>query len=171
MLRARRLVRRAARRGFTLVELLTAVAIVALGMSLAAPKMSEIIAARKVRLVAQNVLEGINIARAEAVRRNTEVQFALVNGGWKISTVSPATTLRTSSNIAWGPSLVVSSSANSTVSFVATGLRGSTGTQMSQVDVSSTVPRAGARRINIFGGGLIRMCDPGVTAANDPRRC
>jgi type IV fimbrial biogenesis protein FimT len=161
-------------RGFTLLELLVTLAIAAIGMSLAAPKVSEMIAARKVRVASQSVLDALNTARAEAVRRNTEVVFELVGrGGWAIKQRSDSTTLRSSSEVGWDSSLAVASSvsANTTVSFLATGLRGNTGTQMAQVDVTSSIDRAGARRINIFGGGLIRMCDPAVTAANDPRRC
>jgi type IV fimbrial biogenesis protein FimT len=42
---------------------------------------------------------------------------------------------------------------------------------MSQVTVSSLVGASDTRRIDIYGGGLIRMCDPAVSAADDPRRC
>jgi type IV fimbrial biogenesis protein FimT len=159
-------------RGFTLIELLVVMAIVAIGMSLAAPKMSEMIAARKVRVASQTVLDGLNIARAEAVRRNTEVRFALTSGGWTVTQVSDDSTLRSSSNAAWDSSLSIApGGSSSNVTFLATGLRGVTGTQMAQVNVSSSIARAGSRRINIFGGGLIRMCDPDISAANDPRRC
>jgi type IV fimbrial biogenesis protein FimT len=161
------------RRGFTLIELLVVMAIAAIGMSLAAPGVTKMLAARKVKAASQSVLDGLNIARAEAVRRNTAVEFGLVSGGWTVKQVSPVETIRTSSGTTWdsGALTVASSTSATTLSFLATGLRGSNGTQMSQVDVTSAVTGGGSRRINIFGGGLIRMCDPAVTTSNDPRRC
>jgi type IV fimbrial biogenesis protein FimT len=56
------------------------------------------------------------------------------------------------------------------VTFLPTGLV-QTGTPLTQATVTSSVSSTDSRRINIYGGGLIRMCDPGISTANDPRRC
>jgi type IV fimbrial biogenesis protein FimT len=159
-------------RGFTLVELMVALAVIGVTATLAAPDLSRLMANYRVRGEAESVLNGLNFARAEAVRRNSAVTFALGSGTtrWSVRQVSPATTLQAqSANDALGTT-VSSSTSNTSVTFISTGLL-QAGTQMSQVSVVSSVTGAKTRRINIFGGGLIRMCEPDVTATNDPRRC
>ena len=159
-------------RGFSLIELMTAITIMAIGATLAAPAVSAMVTNYRVRGTAESILAGINYARSEAVRRNTPVKFTLVPDGsaWTISQVSPATTLQSRSNVdASGTTVTVTGSAMA-VTFLPTGLVQS-GTQLGQVTVSGTVGGTKSRRINIFGGGLIRMCDPEATRAGDPRRC
>lgn len=158
-------------RGFTLVELLVVMAIAAIGAKLAAPGISQLLANYKVRGVAEAILTGLNFARGEAVRRNTPVSFSLASdGGWTVQQVSPSATLLSRSAADLAGATVASSSSATSVTFVATGLV-QTGTQMTQVNISSALGDTQTRRINIFGGGLIRMCDPSVTTASDPRRC
>jgi type IV fimbrial biogenesis protein FimT len=158
--------------GFTLAELLVTVTIVALGATLAAPGAMTMIANRKVEGAAQSIIDGLNTARGEAVRRNRQVSFAINadHKGWTIQQVSPSETLQTHSSPEWGQ-MVLTTTPVGTVTFLPTGLRQSSGSQLAQVEVSSTVGEGRTRRINIFGGGLIRMCDPAATAADDPRKC
>ena len=158
--------------GFTLVELMTVVTVIAIGATLAAPGFSQMIANYRVRSGAEAIINGLNYARSEAVRRNSAVSFSLVSGGsgWTVSQVSPSTTLQSRSNNDSPGTTVASSSASTSVAFIPTGLVQS-GTQMTQVTVSSSTSGTDSRRINIFGGGLIRMCDPGISTANDPRSC
>lgn len=155
-------------RGLTLVELLVAVAIVALGATLAAPDVSTMVSNYKVRGAAENLLNGLSYARGEAIRRNSPVTFSLAPSGWAVAQVSPATTLQ---SYAGSDAVTVTSDNGATsVTFLPTGLL-QAGTQLRQLTVASALDTADTRRINIFGGGLIRMCDPGVTAAGDPRSC
>lgn len=159
-------------RGFTLIELLVTVAIVAVAATLAAPGASQMMASRRVQTAAQSILDGLNKARTEAVRRNTPVQFALRTDGigWTVTQPSSGDTLQSYSSGDWS-ALQVNSAGATAVTFLATGLRQTDGTPLSQVTVSSPVGSAPSRVINVFGGGLIRMCDPGITATDDPRRC
>lgn len=159
-----------AQRAFTLVELLVTIAVMAVALSLAAPEAAGMIANHKVRNVAQDVLEGLNLARAEAVRRNSPVRFSLAAGGWTVTQVSSSALLRSSAGSDWTAVAVTPGGTATTVTFLPTGLL-QAGTQLAQVTVASSSADAGSRRINIFGGGLIRMCDPDVADANDPRRC
>lgn len=170
MLTARRAVR--AHHGFTLVELMVVVAIVAISATLAAPSFAQMIANYRVRGAADGILGALNFARTEALRRNTPVAFALSSGGsgWSVSQLSTSTTLQSRSAGDVPGLSVTSSSAATSVTFLANGLIQS-GTQLSELTVASAVNNANTRRIHVFGGGLIRMCDPAVTAASDPRRC
>ena len=66
-------------RGFTLVELLIALAVAAVLYSLAAPTLTAWIADARVRVTAESIQTGILLARAEAIRRNTTVRFQLTD--------------------------------------------------------------------------------------------
>lgn len=158
--------------GFTLTEMLVALAIVAVSASLGAPSLARMGANNKVRGEAESLLNGLNFARAEALRRNSAVTLSLTPGGtgWTVTQVSPAVTLQTHSSPDAAGTVLASSTASTAVTFLSTGLLQS-GSQMNQVTVSNALEGTQARRISIFGGGLIRMCDPAVNEANDPRRC
>ena len=160
-------------RGFTLIELMVVVSIIAISATLVGPSFSQAIANYQVRSAAESILNGLNYARGEAVRRNSAVSFTLAGGGsgWTVSQVSPSTVLQTRSNNDSPRTTVTSSSAATAVTFLPTGLVDTTSTPLTQATVTSSVSSTDSRRINIFGGGLIRMCDPAVSTANDPRRC
>lgn len=160
-------------RGFSLIELMVTVAVLAVGLALAAPTLSTQIANYRLRSAAEGVLNGLNFARAEAVRRNSNVSFTLATGGagWTVAQVSPATTLQTRAN-GESPGVTAASTTTSlTVTFTPTGLVDTSGVRLSQIDLSTSVSGAETRRIDIFGGGLIRVCSPSVTEVGDPRRC
>jgi type IV fimbrial biogenesis protein FimT len=160
---------RRAVRGLTLVELMVVLAVVAVGAMLAAPGLASVSANYRVRSTAESILAGLNFARTEAVRRNTAVSFSLTSNGWSVAQVSPSETLQARAAPAGGVTVTPDGTAQS-VTFLATGLT-ATGTQLRQVTVASSLAGADTRQISIFGGGLIRMCDPAVTTAGDPRRC
>lgn len=158
--------------GLTLIELMVVVAIMAIGVTLAAPSFSQMTANYRVRSGAESIINGLNYARAEAVRRNSAVSFDLTVGGsgWTVNQVSPGTTLQSRSNNDSPGTIVASDNASTSVTFLPTGLV-QTGTQLTQISVSSATTGTDSRRINIFGGGLIRMCDPNIAIANNPKRC
>lgn len=163
-------------RGLTLVELVVALAIVAISATLAAPNFAQMIANYRVRSAADGILSALNFARTEALRRNTPVSFSLTSGGsgWAVSQVATSATLQSRAAGDLPAITVTSSTAATSVTFLASGLVQS-GAQLNRVTVASTLNATShptdTRRIDVFGGGLIRMCDPAVTAASDPRRC
>ncbi|AEG92315.1 GspH/FimT family pseudopilin [Ramlibacter tataouinensis] len=159
-------------RGVTLIELLTVVAILAIGATLAAPGASQMLTNRKVQGAAQSILDGLNHARAEAVRRNAAVRFTMrADGtGWEVTRVTPGETLQSYASTDWLGLTLSYTDAVRSVTFLPTGLL-NPGTQLSQVTISGAAADSRTRRVNVFGGGLIRMCDPAVTTAADPRRC
>lgn len=160
-------------RGLTLIELMITVAVLAIGLSLAAPSFTQQIANYRLRSASESIINGLNYARAEAVRRNSPVSFTLDNtgAGWAVAQVNPATTLQSRAN-GESPGVTAASTTTSrAVTFTATGFVDTSGVRLSQINLSTSVANTDTRRIDIFGGGLIRVCDPAVTTAGDPRRC
>jgi type IV fimbrial biogenesis protein FimT len=148
------------------------VVIVAIGLAIAGPSFTEMIASYRVRSSAESVVNGLGQARSEAVRRNDSVSFNLVGtaSGWEVRDSASNVLFSRAAEDSSG--LTASSSTASTaVTFLPTGMVNTAGTWMTQVTITSSASGADSRRINIMGGGLVRMCDPAVTAANDPRRC
>jgi type IV fimbrial biogenesis protein FimT len=161
-------------RGFTLIELMVVVTLVAILAAVAGPSMREQLANFQVRSAAEGIANGLNVARAEAARRNSPAAFTLnsTGAGWSVAQVSPATAIQSRGN-GDSSSLSVSSSTGSlAVTFLPTGIVDTTAaTRLEQISISSTVPNTNSRQINILGGGLIRICDPAISAAGDPRAC
>ena len=64
-------------RGFTIIELVVALVIMAILLSLALPQFSNYLRDVKLRAAAESFLSGVQLARTEAVRRNAPVEFLL----------------------------------------------------------------------------------------------
>lgn len=70
---------RAAQRGVTLVELIVVMAIVAMLALMSAPTFTGWIINARIRTTAEAVQSGLQLAKAEAVTRNTRVRFQLTS--------------------------------------------------------------------------------------------
>jgi len=57
-------------RGFTLIELMTTIAVLAIGSALAYPSFSNVIKSNRVATSTNNVIAAFNLARSEAIRSN-----------------------------------------------------------------------------------------------------
>ena len=66
-------------RGFTIVELLVAMSILALMMAIGVPSLSSYLQAAKLSSAANSYHAGMQTARQEAVRRNQIVEFVMTN--------------------------------------------------------------------------------------------
>ena len=74
-------------RGFTLIELMIALALFAFLTMLAGPMYADFMGNSRIRNAAENTLTGVRLAQAEAVRGNTQVEFVLditPAGGWQV---------------------------------------------------------------------------------------
>ena len=123
--------------------------------------------------LSQSLLDGRQTARTEAVRPNVRVRSSLrADGpGWTVTDAVSGTRLQGASDPDWAAVRVTSSNAATSVDFLPNGLRQG-GLQIEQLTIASADPSEETqRRINVFGGGLIRLCDPLVAAANGPRGC
>jgi type IV fimbrial biogenesis protein FimT len=85
--------------GFTLIELMVGIAIVSLLMMFVIPGMGSWMQSTRIRNAAESIENGLQLARAEAVSRNTSVQLvfsSLVASGtavdWSVSCVTGTST-------------------------------------------------------------------------------
>ncbi len=79
-------------RGMTLVEIMVALVIVVILFAAAAPSFSDWIQNTKIRTAAESVLNGLAIAKTEAVHRNTITQFVScgTDSSWDVMAASAA---------------------------------------------------------------------------------
>lgn len=94
----RRATRRVRQGGFTAIELMITLAIVAILAALAAPAFQRLIATQRIKSVASALNESLWVARSEALKRNDKVAFNFTNSGddtvvgdWKITQSSDGT--------------------------------------------------------------------------------
>lgn len=86
--------------GFTLVEMMFVIVILAVLLSLAAPSFSELAKSQQVRSVAVDLHADITLARSEAIKRGAQVFIVARDTatakdwakGWDVSLASPVTT-------------------------------------------------------------------------------
>lgn len=74
-------VRRPAR-GFTLVEIMVVLAVLAIVLGVAGPALSSMVATQQVTSAAYDLHATLNIARSEALTRNAPVTVTPVSGNW-----------------------------------------------------------------------------------------
>jgi type IV fimbrial biogenesis protein FimT len=186
-------------RGFSLVELLIVVAVLGLVLMLGLPNISAWLQNTQIRNGAEAMISGLQLARTEALRRNRLVRFNLVDNltagcnlvtagpDWIVSMADPSGNcsadpsdtvdpfiLQKRSNQEGSPNAVLAAS-DTGVTF--NGLGAASGTL--QIDFSN--PGGGAcqtaagpmrcLRVVVSSSGSVRMCDPAVTDATDPRAC
>ena len=70
---------RVAERGVTLVEMIVVMAIVAMLVMMAAPSLSRWVINARIRTTAEAMESGLQLAKSEAVARNTRVRFQLTS--------------------------------------------------------------------------------------------
>lgn len=76
-------------RGFTLVELLTVVAITAILSAMAAPAFKSMVASQRARGTSTDLFAALLLARSEAIKRDSQVTLQPVTGGWQAGWTIP----------------------------------------------------------------------------------
>lgn len=191
----------AAMRGFSLVELMIGLAIFAFLMALGVPAFSTFIQNSKLRSAAEVFHAGVQMARAEAVRRNLPVQFLLTDDlgdqsnaqttnlsttgrNWIIRYQDPTTliyqyiegkSMISGSGQTSTPAVTVTGSVSSITfnGFGSTNLASSATFAFANPTGGSCAPTGPMRCLNVVVsvGGQARMCDPAVSATGDTRKC
>jgi type IV fimbrial biogenesis protein FimT len=163
--------------GFTLIEMMIVVVILAIVSSMAYPSFREMIINSQVRNATESIVNGLQKARAEAVARNTNVSFILGAGtSWTVSVVNPASTIETR-NSSEGSAIVTLTAvaqdlvtAATSVTFNNFGGIVNPTTDIARLDI--TAPNANKPlRVQILAGGTARMCDPSLSVTTNPRGC
>lgn len=186
-------------RGFSMIEVVVTVAIMGILLASAMPSMADWIRNTKVRNAAESIHNGLQQARAEAVRRNRPVSFNLVstldntcalsssNGSWVVSAdANPASHCGDAPSNSTAPRLVTKaamsdggqgavvaatdSSNNAATTVTFNGFGMVTGSTSIQTVLVRSSDNGYRRRVEITSGGLSRLCDPDV-AAGDTRAC
>lgn len=170
-------------KGFTLIELMIGIVIMSLVTALAMPSYRTWIQNTKIRNATEAILNGLQVARMEAVRRNDPVQFVIGTGSaWTVGCVTvsatcPATIQSHSAGEGSSAAVTVTSGGGSTFVFDQFGRRSTpaAGSGTVTVDVATTALSAGESRplrVTVDVGGNTRMCDPHTgVATTDPRHC
>ena len=171
--------------GFTLVEIMISIVVLALLIMVGIPSFTLFIQNSRTRAAADGLLNGLQTARNEAIRRNQCVQLKIVNNtGWTVATCGdPDTALQSRSESEGTQSVaaVITPGGSDTVSFNGLGRivnpnPSDNSLPFGQVDLDNTTlasnPDARPLRIVVPAGGALRMCDPSPKlTAGDPRAC
>ncbi len=182
-------------RGVSLIELMIGMAILAILLATAMPNFTTAIQNSQIRNTGEAILNGLALARAEAVLRNTHVQFSLTGGNsWTVQcetaiggtpplcpgTSPAATTPPSIQTWAAGSGNAVVSPTSATLSFsglgkaTAASLSPGTSSTFTISNSSGTCVQQGGpmRCLNVVvtSGGQVRMCDPALPSA-DPQAC
>ncbi|HEY1437215.1 MAG TPA: GspH/FimT family pseudopilin [Casimicrobiaceae bacterium] len=173
--------------GFTLIELMIALAIFAFLLFLAGPMYADFMGNSQIRNAAENSLTGVRLAQAAAIKGNSLAKFVIDANGWSVYAwndegaafaVTPTQSYlfaegashTTNTPTPAGATMVtfdglgrVAPNADATASL----------TQIEFTNPSVTSPRKLRVVISGIGGNTgIKLCDPDLgVAASDPRAC
>jgi type IV fimbrial biogenesis protein FimT len=167
---------------------MVAVALMGILAALGVPSYMTWIQNTRIRNAAESIQNGIQVARAEAVRRNASVQFTLgANSAWSVgcvNVVDPDCPAVIQSRVAKEGSsadiTVVATNAgpyvfNSFGALISPAPTAADSLVRIAVDISTSVLSAADSRdlsVIIGVGGSTRMCDASLdTAGTDPRKC
>lgn len=167
--------------GFTLIEIMIGLAVLGLLSVLAVPAYQHWVRNTQIRNGTEGLLNGMQLARAEAVRLNAQVQLVVGPGpgtGWTVSNAVTGTTIQSRSmqQGSTDASISIQPAGADRVTFNGMGWLNSNGdgsASITQIDVTSgsyTGTETRPLRLVVSAGGMVRMCDPAV-GAGDPRAC
>ena len=169
-------------RGFTLVELMVGLTVIAILASIAAPAFRSVVENSRIRGASKSIESGIALARAEAVRLNTRIEFVLLAGGWNVRQVSDGAVLHQSAGAEGaGSGLTVNPTPGGAdrITYDAFGRRVANNPSdgsapLSQLDIVATNPSGSSNyrpmRVQLLAGGMSRLCEP-LAAGTEPKAC
>jgi type IV fimbrial biogenesis protein FimT len=182
--------RRSCQSGVTAVELIFTVALLAVLMPIAVPSFTSWLERYRVRGQAEAIHSGIQLARAEALARNTSVRFRLEpTGNWAIYCIDdtkpgcPTTTVMhehdAAINAKFDMSVTVAGSTIATTKYLTFNAQGrpivAEADRITEVNLATpsdqdSTSASRELRIVVSNFGRTRMCYPHAPAGN-PTRC
>jgi type IV fimbrial biogenesis protein FimT len=165
--------------GFTLIELMITIVILAILLYVALPNFAVWMQNTQIRTAGEAILNGMQLARAEAIRRNVSVELRMdVSSGWtaRIPGTGEVIQSRLAGEGSGAALVTIAPVGAKTVTFnsfgsVATNGDGTPTVTEIKID-SPAIAAADSRELCILvrAGGNVRLCDPQVPAA-DTRTC
>lgn len=176
--------------GFTLIEAMVVMAIIAIIMVVGVPTLQNWIISQQVKAKTDAILNGMQLARSEAIRRNARIHLIISDdSSWSVGCVTVVADAD-GDGIAECPGTIQSKSTNeagtvdqltllpvgatrATFNGVGTLSPNADGSaNLSQVDISKSGGGVSAnRRVLLTPGGQSRVCDPAVTTTGAPEKC
>lgn len=158
--------------GFTLLELLVGIGIMAFLLLMVMPSIRVYLLDTKIRASAQAYYDGALQARSEALRRNADVTITLdaLQQGWSIASSGITIAVKAPESAAM---LTVTASTNE-VTFNGLGNASAVNTVKFMPGDSSQCLASGPQRclqVQVSQGGQVRLCDPTITTDGDNRKC
>lgn len=189
-------VMRRVQRGFNIIELMVGVTLMGILLYYTIPAMTTWLQSSQIRTAAESIQGALQLARAEAVRRNTAVEMVLtsVEGGgnrtdWLVRCVTSSATCPGTSQLEasiqqrvaaeGSPNATVAvNPAMSAIAYAGNGRitpvpPGSITINVRHQEGGSCLADGGpyrCLRLVVSPGGQVRMCDPALAAPN-PRAC
>jgi type II secretion system protein H len=151
--------------GFTLIELMTVIAVLGLVAALAAPSFREFTARSKLRGVANEAYTDLQFARAEAVQRNARVRVDYSATGYSVvldsdNSAIKSVTLPSGTSVASGSTLVATFDPVRATAAVANGPA-----------VLAAAGTSGQIRLNVNAWGRPEICAPSTTPVTGVPTC
>ena len=167
--------------GFTLVELMVSVAVLGVLLVMGVPSLRGVIENGRIRTAGESMKYGLALARSEAVRLNTPVEFVNEAGGWQVLRVIDGTRLHAASGreSTQELELTVTPAGATRVTYGSFGRVLATNPvddshPIAELSIESRRPPATSDyrplRLQVQRGGSTRLCDPAVDPF-DPRAC
>lgn len=140
-------------RGFTLIELIVAMAVLGILAAVAAPAIGEYLATQRLKGAAEELQTDLQFARMESVQRNAPVTVTLASTGYTIAqgaTTIKAVTLSGGSNVSAGTTMVATFDPVRSTASVLNG---------SDITVANTATSR-TLRVSLSTMGRVSICSP-----------
>ncbi|SEM24614.1 type IV fimbrial biogenesis protein FimT [Luteibacter sp. UNCMF331Sha3.1] len=179
-------------RGFSLIELMVTIAVVAILLAIATPDFREWMNNSRIRSAAESIQNGLRVARNEAAQRGATTRFELTSAtaaSWTVCQLPSGKTTCTEAEAAGAGNVIEKRGATETLVSItgstsaamqdktktATVLTGGvpgavnfnalgrpTGTALARIDVAGKNMVGRRLVILIYSGGQVRSCDPEI---------
>lgn len=168
-------------RGFSLIEAMVAITIAGILLAAGVPSFQSWIQNSQVRATSESILNGLQLARAEAASRNTLVSLTLTATDWKVEVLADAplgVAYQLLQSYSLPPKMLVTPTALS-LTFDGMGKVTPPLATMQTIDIknaaacATSTTNSGVRcmQVQVKAGGAVRMCDPVLSLTTNPQGC